>query len=46
MKKVFGALAGLLIMGAVVAPAGQSVVAASWDWPKGQITAGSWDWPK
>jgi hypothetical protein len=46
MKKVFGVVAGLLIVGAAVAPAQQSVHAGSWDWPKGQITAGSWDWPK
>jgi hypothetical protein len=46
MKKVLGATAGLLIVVGAVLPAGQSISAASWDWPKGQATAGSWDWPK
>ena len=46
MKKVFGATAGLLIVVGAVLPAGQSISAGSWDWPKGQPTAASWDWPK
>lgn len=45
MNKVLGATAGLLILVGAVAPTGQSISAASWDWPKGQVTA-SWDWPK
>lgn len=46
MKKILGATAGLLILVGAVVPAGQSASAASWDWPKGQISAASWDWPK
>jgi hypothetical protein len=46
MKKVLGATAGLLILVGAVVPAGQSVSAGSWDWPKSQPTASSWDWPK
>ena len=46
MKKVLGATAGLLILVGAVVPAGQSISAASWDWPKASVSAGSWDWPK
>ncbi len=44
--KILGATASLLILVGAVVPAGQSISAASWDWPKGQISAASWDWPK
>ncbi|MFC3300656.1 hypothetical protein ACFOD8_13610 [Arthrobacter agilis] len=46
MKKVLGTTAGLLILVGTVAPAGHSVSAASWDWPKASVSASSWDWPK
>ncbi|MDN4610095.1 hypothetical protein [Arthrobacter burdickii] len=46
MKKVLGATAGLMILVGAVAPAGQSISATSWDWPKGEVAASSWDWPK
>lgn len=46
MKKVLGATAGLMILVGAVAPAGQTVSAASWDLPKASVSASSWDWPK
>ncbi|MGV0109097.1 hypothetical protein [Arthrobacter sp. CP30] len=46
MKKVLGATAGLMILVGAVVPAGQTVSAASWDWPKASVSASSWDWPK
>lgn len=46
MKKVIGVTAGLLILVGSVVLAGQSVSAASWDWPTGTVSTSSWDWPK
>ncbi|MHA7279804.1 hypothetical protein ACX80H_08645 [Arthrobacter sp. MDT2-2] len=46
MKKVLGAATGLMILVGAFVPAGQSISAASWDWPKGEVAASSWDWPK
>lgn len=45
MKRIVGAVAGLLVIMGVVASASPELSPVNWEWPK-TVVADNWEWPK